>query len=138
MKRLSLYFLSCVAVAACSGNNPTQPTMGASAVEAPAFTKSTQPAYTCASADVTLGSLVTYVRNSTHVQAPATETALLAPLSTAHQALVATPCDKQGALAAMAAFDAAVDANARSVSATQAFMFHVLSSRVINTIKLVP
>jgi hypothetical protein len=137
MKRLSLYFLSCVTVAACSGNNPTQPTMGASAVQAPAFAKSSQPTYTCASADLTLGSLVTYVRNSTHVQAPATETALLAPLSTAHTALVATPCNKQGALEAMAAFDAAVTANASSVSATQAFMFRVLSARVVSTIKLV-
>jgi hypothetical protein len=138
MKRISLYFLSCVTVAACSGNNPTQPTMGASAVEAPAFAKSSQPTYTCASADLTLGSLITYVRNSTHVQAPATELALLAPLSTAHLALVATPCDKQGALAAMAAFDAAVNANAGSVSATQAYMFHILSARIISTIKLVP
>lgn len=132
MRRLSLLFLSCVAFAACGGSNPVEP-----AVAAPAFAKASQPAYTCASADAVLGSLVTLVQHATHVQAPATEAVLLPLLRTAHAALVAKPCDKQRALSAMAEFNTAVDAWAGTVTAAQVIVFHSVANRVIETIKLV-
>lgn len=137
MKRLSLLFASLVTVVSCGGSSPVQPAFGTSAVEAPTFAKVSQPVYTCASADVVLGTLITFVRNATYVQAPATETALLAPLNAAHVALKAAPCDKQGALVAMAEFKATVDATASTVSAAQVIMFHTIANRVISTINLI-
>jgi hypothetical protein len=137
MTRLGLLILSSVTLAACSGNNPSGPTVGATALQAPAFAKA-QPVYTCATVDAMVGSLITLVQHGTHVQAPAAETALLAPLRDAHTALVATPCDKQGALAAMGAFNAAVDASAGSLTATQVLAFHSLANRIIAAINLVP
>jgi hypothetical protein len=139
MKPISLLLLSCVAIASCGGNDPVQPSIGAPAVESAAFAKAPapQPVYTCASADIVLGSLITFVRNATHVQAPATEAVLLPPLRAAHVALVTTPCDKQGALAAMAEFNATVDATASTVSAAQVTMFHAIANRIVSTINLV-
>jgi hypothetical protein len=138
MKRLSLLFVSCVTVISCGGSNVVQPAIEASSIDTPAFAKASQPVYTCANADAVLGTLITFVRNATHVQAPATEAVLLPPLQAAHAALVIKPCDKQGALTAMAAFNTAVDANAASVTAAQVTMFHALANRVITSINLVP
>jgi hypothetical protein len=137
MKPLSLLLISSVAVAACGGTNPIQPAIGAAVLEAPAFAKAAQPVYTCANADVVLGTLITFVRNATHVQAPATEAVLLPHLRAAHEALVATPCDTKGALDSMAAFTAAVNATAGTVSATQVIMFHSVANRVVASINLV-
>ena len=137
LKRLTLLFLSYISVTSCGGGNPVQPAIDASAIETPAFAKAAQPTYTCANADAVLGSLVTFVRNATHVQAPATEAVLLAPLSTAHAALIAKPCDKQGALTAMAAFNTAVDAKASTVTAAQVTVFHAVANRVISSINQV-
>jgi hypothetical protein len=133
MKQLAFLVAAGIGIAACASANPAQPFESKEA----SFAKAT-PAYTCASADAVLGTLTTYVRHTTHVQAPATEAALLPPLKKAHEALVATPCDKQGALAAMAEFDAAVDANASSVSAATRAMFRSLSKRIVGMINQVP
>jgi hypothetical protein len=137
MNRLGLLILSSVSLAACGRGNPVEPPMAAGAIAAPAFAKA-QPVYTCASADAMVRSLITLVSNATHVRSPATEAALLEPLRAAHAALVATPCDKQGALAAMAAFNVAVDASAGSLTATQVIAFHSLANRIIAAITLVP
>jgi hypothetical protein len=138
MKRSAFLIVSSAVLAACGANNPSEPVMGASAVEASAFAKAKQPVYTCATADAMVRSLITLVQHATHVQAPATEAALLAPLLDAHTALVATPCDKQGALAAMQAFNVAVDASAGTLTVTQVLAFHSLANRIIAAISLVP
>jgi hypothetical protein len=138
MKRAGFLIISSVVLAACGANNPSEPAMAASGIDAPAFAKSRQPVYTCATADVMLGSLITLVQHATHVQAPATEVLLLAPLRDAHTALVASPCDKQGALTAMQSFNAAVDASAGSLTASQVLAFHALANNIIAAIKLVP
>jgi hypothetical protein len=137
MKRLALLIFSSVAFAACGGGSPAQPDVQTSAIGAPAFAKTAQPATTCASVDVNVSSLITLVRNATHVQAPATEVALLAPLHAAHVALTSNPCNKQGALAAMNAFNAAVDANASTITAAQVTIFHALANRIIGLINQV-
>jgi hypothetical protein len=136
MKRATLLVLASATLAACGANNPSGPVMGA--IEAPTFAKTAQPVYTCATADAMLGSLITLVQHATHVQAPATEAALLAPLRDAHTALVAQPCDKQGALAAMQSFNAAVDASAGTITATQVLAFHSLANNIIAAINRVP
>jgi hypothetical protein len=138
MKRAGFLIVSSAVLAACGANNPSEPVIGASAIEAPAFAKAKQPVYTCATADAMLGSLITLVQHATHVQAPATEAALLAPLRAAHTALVATPCDKQGALTAMQSFNVAVDASAGTITATQVLVFHSLANNIIAAINLVP
>jgi hypothetical protein len=84
-----------------------------------------------------VGSLITLVQHGTQAQ-PSVGAALLAPLRDAHTALVATPCDKQGALAAMRSFNAAVDASAGSLTATQVLAFHSLANRIIAYISLIP
>jgi hypothetical protein len=130
MKTLSALLSACFALAACGGTTPVQP-----AIAAPSLAKATQPADACANADAVLGTLITLVQHATHVQAPATEAQLLPLLRAAHVALVAKPCGKEAAKAAMRAFNVAVDANASSLSAAQVTMFHSLANRVINTIK---
>jgi hypothetical protein len=137
MKRVALLALSSAFLAACGANSPSEPVMAASGVEAPAFAKARQPA-TCATADAMVGSLITLVQRATHVQAPATEAALLAPLRDAHTALVSNPCDKEGALAAMQAFHVAVDASASTVTAAQVMVFHSVANSIIAAINLVP
>jgi hypothetical protein len=137
MNRLGLLVLSSVALAACGSNSPSGLTSDAATAQAPAFTRSTQPVYTCASADAMVRSLITLVQHATHSQAPVTETVLLAPLNTAHAALVATPCDKQGALDAMRSFNTAVDASTGSLTTTQVLAFHGLANRIIAAISLV-
>jgi hypothetical protein len=138
MKRLTLLFLSYISITSCGGASPVAPSVGASDIEAPAFAKAAQPTYTCANADAQLGSLVTLVQHATHVQAPATEAVLLPLLRTAHASLIANPCDKQGALAAMAAFNTAVDAKASTITAAQVTVFHAVANRVISSINQVP
>lgn len=138
MYRAGLLVLSSTLFAACGDTTLSEPMMGASAIEAPGAVKVSQPVYTCANADLMVGSLITLVKNATHYQAPATEALLLAPLRDAHAALVATPCDKEGALAAMRAFNAAVDASAGTLTATQVLAFHALANRIIAAITLVP
>jgi hypothetical protein len=138
MNRLGLLILSSATLAACGGSGPSSPTMEAGSLRAPAFAKAAQPVYTCASADAMLGSLITLVQHATHVQAPAVEPTLLAPLRDAHTALVAKPCNKQGALASMRSFNAAVDASATALSAAQVVMFHSLANRIISSVSLVP
>jgi hypothetical protein len=138
MKRAVLLVLSSAVLAACGANNPTGPAMVAGAGEAPASARAKQPVYTCATADVMIGSLITLVQHATHVQAPATEAALLAPLRDAHTALVATPCNKLGAIAAMQSFNVAVDANASTLTTTQVIAFHSLANRIVIAISLVP
>jgi hypothetical protein len=137
MKRLALLLFSSVAFAACGGGSPAQPDAATAAVEAPAFAKAAQPATTCASVDANVSSLITLVRNATHVQAPATEIALLGPLQAAHAALIDRPCRKDDALAAMNAFNAAVDAHAGTITASQVIIFHTLANRIIGLIKQV-
>jgi hypothetical protein len=137
MNRFGLLVLTSVALAACGRGNPAEPAMDAGVIAAPAFAKASQPVYTCATPDAMVRSLMTLVSNATHVRAPATEALLLEPLRAAHTALVATPCDKDGALAAMASFNAAVDASASSLTATQVIAFHSLANRIIAAIKLV-
>jgi hypothetical protein len=133
MNRLRFLIAAGLGLAACGGSSPGQPFESNEA----SFAKNA-PVYTCASADAVLGTLITYVQHATHVQAPATEAALLPPLRKAHVALVATPCDKQGALSALAEFNAAVDANAGSVSKATATMLRSLSNRIVAMIRLVP
>jgi hypothetical protein len=124
--------VSCFALAACQGDSILRPVRPALATST-----TTQPANSCASADAVLGTLITLVRNATHVQAPAAEAELLPPLRTAHLALVAKPCDKQGALTPMRKFNTTVDANAGVLSSAQVVMFHSLANRIIGTINLV-
>lgn len=132
MKSFGL-LVSCFALAACQADSVLRPVRPALATST-----TTQPAYTCAGADVVLGTLITLVQNATHVQAPTAEAALLPPLRAAHVALIAKPCDKQGALAAMRNFNTTVDANAGVLSSAQVVMFHSLANRIIGTINLVP
>lgn len=138
MTRLGLIILSSATFAACGGNNPSGLATDATAVRQPVYSQAAQPVYTCAGADAMVGSLITLVQHATHVQAPTAEVVLLAPLRAAHAALAATPCDKQGALAAMRSFNAAVDASTASLTATQVIAFHGLANRIIAAISLVP
>jgi hypothetical protein len=131
--RLPSLLVACVALAACSGDAALRPMSTALAAKSPA-----QPVYSCANADVVLGTLITLVQRATHVPAPAAEAALLPPLRAARVALVAKPCDKTGALNAMQAFKTTVDANARALTTAQVLTFHAVANSVIGTIKLVP
>lgn len=133
MTRFALLMALGIGLGACSDTAPAQPftTPDASLAKAAAAT-------TCADADAVVRSLITLVRNATMARPATVRNALLQPLNDAHAALVGGPCDKAGAIAAMAKFNAAIVANAGSITAAQAIIFRAVSDRIVSMINLVP
>jgi hypothetical protein len=131
MKPPALLIVFGIGVAACAADALAQPQLSA-----PLYLRARLPGPTCTTADLMLGSVI--ARNATRVQAPKAEQALLPALQKARDALRATPCDKEGAIAALSEFKAAVDARSEPISESQVVAFETLADRIIAVIGLVP